>query len=85
MEQLDLFDRKTDDLYVNNGIALLDINRPLLFGVENKNSLNDHGLFETFEEAMMFLSQRKTRMQFDAKSIYERCNVDIIKIYGLVL
>lgn len=153
MEQLDLFDSKTDDLYANNGIALLDIillkhyihackehkqehyiklvevhrpelcnvidnflfesiaksysflgydvgecafdyysavlsdviNRPLLFGMEIKNSLNDNGLFETFEEAKMFLSQRKTKMQFDTESIYERCNVDIIKIYGLVI
>lgn len=152
-EQLDLFDKQTDDLYVNNGIALLDttllkhyihackehkqahhikfvevcrsnsfystdigcfesiaksynflgydvgecafdyysvvlsdiINRPLLFGMDIKNSLNDNGLFESFEEAKMFLSQRKTKMQFDEESIYERCTVDIIKIYGLVL
>ena len=127
MEQLYLFDSKIDDLYVSNGIALLDItllksyinackehkqeyyikfvevcrtdsynaadncffksiaraysflgydvgecaydyysavlsdviNRPLLFGVDIKNSLNHNGLFKSFDEAKAFLLQRK--------------------------
>lgn len=152
-EQLDLFDSKTDDLNIGNGIALLDmtllehyvhaceehkqayhvkyvevyrsnssnaidnsffesiaksyrflgydigecaydyysavlsdiINRPSLFGLEIRNSLNNNGLFETFEEAKIFLAQRKSKIQFDVESLYERCDVDIIKLYGLAL
>lgn len=59
------------------------INRPLLFGVNIINSLNNNGLFESLDDAKLFLAQRKANMQFDTEFTYERCNVDIIKIYGL--
>ena len=59
------------------------INRPSLFGVNIKNSLNDDGLFDSLDEAQAFLAQRQMKMKFDAESTYERCNPEIIKIYSL--
>lgn len=58
------------------------IKRPFLFGGEIRNSLNDNGLFASFDAAESFLAQREEKMQLDTASVFETCHPAVIKIYS---